>query len=186
MLWILLVVGIFGAIIMFVLAIFEMFSSFRDWYEVRSYAIKTGIFIVIGLVGFFGLTGICCLSYDETVQTGNWELVAITDDSQISGKGSGGLFYVHISIDTDEIYSFYYKVDNGGFKRGTVNAESSIIFEKDNCTPHVVEYTTYTKNKMNVVLRAILAFGYGTSDQKSYEIYTPTGTILRTFSLDSQ
>jgi hypothetical protein len=113
-------------------------------------------------------------------------LISITDDSKISGKGSGGLYYVRISIDTDENYSFYYKLNNGGFKRGTVKAESTTIFEKDDSTPHVIEYTTYTKNKMNVILRAILAFGYGTSNNKSYEIYTPTGTILRTFSLNTQ
>lgn len=84
------------------------------------------------------------------------------------------------------VYSFYYKVSNGGIKRGKVNAEYTTIYEKDDCTPHVVEYTTYTKNKMNEVLRAVLVFGYEGSSQKTYEIYTPTGTILRTFSLDAQ
>lgn len=183
MLWILLVVGILGAIITFFFAIVAMFT---DWSDALSYAIDTIIFFSIGSLGFFGLSGINSLSYDETVKTSDWQLVSITDNNQIFGKSSGGLFYIRISIDTDEVYSFYYKVDNGGFKRGTVNAENSTIFEKDDCTPHIVEYTTYTKNKMNVVLRTILAFGYGTSSQKSYEIYTPTGTILRTFSLDSQ
>ncbi len=56
--------------------------------------------------------------------------------------------------------------------------EKVTIYEKDDCTPHVEEYTTYTKNKMNRILRMILAFGYGESSKKSYEIYIPTGTIF--------
>lgn len=186
MLYVFLFVGGFGAIIELIFMLCEIFSSLRDWCKVRNYAIKIGIFIAVGLTGLFSLAGIGCLSYNEVSQTGNYEMVSLTDNSQISGKGSGGLFYVHISIDTDEVYSFYYKTDDDGIKRGKVEAESTIIYEKDDCTPHVVEYTTYTKNKMNNVLRGILAFGYGESSDKSYEIYTPKGTILREFSLDSQ
>ena len=186
MLWILLIVGGFGALIMLIITIFVMFSSYRDWDDVGSYAIRMIIFIVIGLVGFFGLSGIGTLSYEEVTQTGDWELVSLTDNSEISGSGSGSLYYVHVSIDTNDVYSFYYEVNNGGVKRGKVDADYTTIYEKDDCTPHVVEHTTYTKNKMNKVLRAILAFGYGESSQKTYEIYTPTGTILRTFSLDAQ
>ncbi len=185
MLWILFVVGGLWTCIMLLFTIAEMFSSLRDWHDVRSYAVKMLIFIGIALVGLFGLAGIDCLSYEEVSETGNWELTAITDDVRISGKGSRGRFYVRMSIDTDEIYSFYYKVDDDGFKRGTVKADNTVIYEKDDCTPHVVEYTTYTKNKMNRILRGILAFGYGESEQKSYNIYTPKGTILRTYTLDN-
>ncbi len=186
MLWILFLVGVLGAVIFFFMFVGEIFSSYRDWGDIRSYGIKMVICIVLGIVGFLGICGIDCLSYDEVLQTGNWELVSITDDSQISGKGSGGLFYVRVSIDTDEVYSFYYQVNDDGFKKGKVDADKTTIYEKADCVPHVVEYTTYTKNKMNSILRIILAFGYGESSQKTYEIYTPTGTILRTFDLDLQ
>lgn len=186
MLWIALVVGGFGAFIMLLFTIVGMFSSYRVWSDIGSYAIRMGIFIVIGLVGLFGLGGIDALSYEEVAQTGDWELVSLTDNSELSGSGSGGLFYVHVSIDTDEVYSFYYEVNNGGVKKGKVDADYTTIYEKDDCTPHVVEYTTYTKIKMNKVLRAILTFGYGESSNTTYEIYIPKGTILRTFSLDAQ
>ena len=174
MLLILFVVGGIGAFAMLLFTIIEMFSSSRDWYYVRSYAIKMLIFI-----------GIDCLSYEEVSETGNWELMAITDDVRTSGKGSGGLFYVRMSIDTDEIYSFYYKVDDDSFKRGTVKTDSTVIHEKDDCTPHIVEYTTYTKYKMNEILLGILTFYSGESEQKNYDIYTPKGTILRTYTLDN-
>ncbi len=186
MLWILSVIGAIGAIIFFLLAVVEFFSWLRDWSDIRRWGKNMVICIALGAVGLLGLRGIECLSYNEVSQTGNLELVSITDDSQISGKSSRGLFYVRVSVDTDEVYSFYYQVNDDGFKRGKVDADTTIIYEKDDCTPHIVEYTTYTKNKMNNILRAILAFGYGESSQKTYEIYTPKGTILRTFNLDSQ
>lgn len=184
MLWILLVVGAVGALIMLIWTIIDLFEL--DWYEARDCAIKFGICLVIGAVGLFGLAGIDALSYEEVSKTGDWELQSLSDNSQISCKGSGGLFYVYVSIDTNEVYSFYYKESDDGFKRGKVNADKTTIYERDNITPHVVEYTTYTKNRMNIILRAILAFGYGESSQETYEIYTPKGTILRTFELDSQ
>lgn len=197
MLWIFVVVGGVGAVIIGLFCIFEIFGPSKpDCSKVDRYVVRFVIFSVTQLVGFFGLIGIGTLSYEEVVQTDDWELVSLTDNSEISGSGSSGLFYVHVSIDTDEVYSFYYKVNNGGVKRGKVDADYTTIYEKDDCTPHVVEHTLYTKNKMNKVLMAILTFGYysnpiqpiqpSQTSQKTYEIYTPTGTILRTFSQDAQ
>jgi len=184
MLWILFIGGCIGAISYLFYIVFLFFVF--EWDEIGQYSIKLAICAVIGLVGLFGLVGIDSLEYKEVAQTDELELVSLTDNSEISGSASGGLFYVHASIDTDEVYSFYYEVDNGGIKRGKVSADDTIIYEKENCTPHVVEYTTYTKNKMNNTLRVILAFGYGKSSHKTYEIYTTPGTVLRTFALDTQ
>lgn len=184
MLWILLVVGLFGAFGYLVYTICGIFSDNSDWNTVRYYAVRLGIFIVIGLVGFLGIRGIDSLNYKEVVQTADWELVSLTDNSDLSA--SSGLFYVYISIAMDDIYSYYYRLDDGGIKRGKLYAYHTTIYERVDCTPHVVEYTTYTKNHMNKILKVILAFGYGESLQRNYEIYAPPGTILRTFSLDSK
>ncbi len=188
MLWILFAGGFIGAFAMFLAIIIEMLFSYgRDWSDVGRYAIRMGIFIVIGLVGFFGLGKIDTLLYKEVAQTGDRKLVSLTDNSEISGNGSGNLFYVIVSSDTDEIYSFYYETNNGSVKRCDVDADNATIYETDDCTPHIVEYTTHTKSKMNKVLSTILILGYDVeSDQKTYEIYIPKGTAIRTFSLDAQ
>lgn len=195
MLWIFVVVGGGVATIMAIFTIGEIVGAtkYTDWSKIDRHFVRFFIFAVIELVGCFGLIGIGTLSYEEVVQTNDWKLVSLTDNSEISGSGSSGLFYVHVSIDTDEVYSFYYKVNNGGVKRGKVDADYTTIYEKDDCTPHIVEHTTYTKNKMNKILMSILTFGYYSNpiqpiqtSQKTYEIYTPTGTILRTFSQDAQ
>lgn len=183
MLWIMFFIGIAGILIFFVSIVLEIFSSYRDWDDIKTCSIKMLICIVLFIVSLLGFAGIINLSYNEVLQTGYFELVSIADNSQVSGKGNGGLFYVHVDIETDEVYSFYYKIANDGIKRGRVDVDATTLYEKDDCTPHIVEYTTYTKNKMNKILRCILAFGYGESSEKTYEIYTPEGTILRTFNL---
>jgi hypothetical protein len=185
MLWILLLVGGLGTIIMLAFFIIARFSSNRVWYDLRSYLKKMVILIVVGLVGLLGFAVINGLSYDEISQTGNWNLVPIKYNSD---EYSDGLFYVYVSGNANEIYSFYYQANDDGdwIKRGEVEIDTATIYENDDCIPHVAEYITYTKNKMNSSLRNILAFGYGESIQKTYEIYIPTGTILRTFDLDSQ
>ncbi len=184
MLWILFGIGFLGAVVALIcIIIYILFGNFDD---VVGGVIQFGIFVVVGLIGFFGLAGIGDFTYEEISQTGDWELVSITDNSQISGEAHGGMFYVYASLDTDEVYTFYYSIEDGGIKKGKVNANAATIYEKEDCTPHVVEYTTYTINKMPSVLRAILAFGFGESTEKSYKIYTPTGTVLRSFNLNEQ
>lgn len=184
MLWILLIIGCVIAAVMCFFIIMDIISG--DWSDIGSCAKQMVASIGIALIGFVGIVAIHALSYkEEAVQTDCKELVSLADTSEISGNVSGGLYYVNVSIDSDEVYSFYYKANNG-VKKGKVDAETATIYEKDNCTPQVIEYTTHTKNKMNKVLRNILAFGYGESIQKTYDIYTPKGTILKRFNLDAQ
>lgn len=184
MLWILLVVGLCASVICLIGVVTFLFMVEID--DVIDWLIRLAISVVVGLIGLFGLAGIGAFTEDEVSQTGNWELVSITDNSQISGEAHGSIFYVRASLDTDEVYTFYYALEDGGIKKGKVDVKTATLYEKDDCTPHVVEYTTYTKNKMPDVLRAILAFGYGEKTEKAYEIYAPTGTVLRAFNLDMQ
>ena len=113
MLWILLLTGCVGAVIMLIWTIVDMVEL--DWYEAGRVAIRLGIFVVVGAVGFFGLAGIDSMSYEEVSQTGDFNLQSLSDSSQISGKGTGGLFYAYVSMDTNEVYSFYYQVDDDGY-----------------------------------------------------------------------
>ena len=176
MLWILFALSSIFACVYFWEIIGAMFSHVRDKRKIRNKAIRMGILIVGIVVASYGIKGIGTLSYEEVVET-NWELVSLSEKSQVSGKGSGELVYIESSDAHDE-YLFFYKINNkGGFKQGKIDVDVTTIYEMDNCKPHVVEYTKYTRNKMNNTLRIILALGYGASSQKSYEIYIPKGTI---------
>lgn len=143
MLWILLAIGGFGVVVVIFLTIFEVVFSYRNWFEIRGYIVKMVIFAGIGLIAFFGLDKISDLSY-EVIENDEYNLVSLTDNNEISEINKSSLFYVHISIDTDDVYTFYYKMSsNGGIKRGKVDANCTIIYEKDNCIPHIVVHTIY-------------------------------------------
>lgn len=149
--------------------------------------ISIKMIVIAGLIpiilGFIGYCAVKKFTYKEVQQTAHFELVPMTENSQISVIGSGGLSYVFVSSnDTNNFYSFYYKANDGSFKLIKVDVDATNVYEKDDCTPYVVEYTTYTKSKMNGILQFILTFKLDQSKEtpKAYEIYIPTGTFLRT------
>ncbi len=185
MLFITLIVGFFGGISSLIFLLVELFSSYIRWSNVRRYTKITIIFVVMFFVSLFGLGAIGAQSYQETAKTAEYELVSLQDNSQISGYAGGGLFYVYASMDTNEVYMYYYK-SGDGYKKGKITSENVIIYEQESCTPSIVEYTTYTKVKMNGILEAILSFNGFRDEEKSYEFYVPKGTVVQTFSLDLQ
>jgi len=88
-------------------------------------------------------------------------------------------------MDTNDVYSYYYKVGNG-YQKGKILSENAIIYEQDNCVPCIIEYTTITKLDMNPLLSGLLTFGSLNEETISYDIFVPTGTIVQTFSLDAE
>lgn len=79
----------------------------------------------------------------------------------------------------NETYSFCYKEEDRGIKYKNIDVKTATIYENNNETPHIIQYTYYKKNTMNKVLRDILAFGFGESSKKRYEIVISEGTILK-------
>lgn len=157
----------------------------RDWKDALHSVIAIIICVVAFFVSAFGLGAIGSKSYQETEKTAEYELVSLQDNSQISGSARGGLFYVYASMDTNEVYMYYYK-SGDGYRKGKITSENVIIYEQENCTPTIVEYTTYTKINMNGVLEGILSFCKFRETEKSYEFYVPKGTVVQSFSLDLQ
>ena len=176
MLWILTVVGCIGA---FYMTAFIVCGIGENYYkgEIRKYVIILVICFVFIAVGIMGLDEINSMSYEEVSQTNCWELQSLSDSSQISGN-----IY---ATKTKEVYLFYYKVNDDEFKIGKLDADRTTIKETDDF-PHIIVYTTYRKNKINRVLRMILAFQFIDYAEDNYVIYAPKGSILRTFNLDLQ
>lgn len=143
------------------------------------------ISIIVFLVSIVLNSMLCTKLKTEKLQTARYELVSLQDNSQISGQGRGGLFYLYVSMDTNDIYSYYYKVGDG-YQKGKIVSENAIIYEQDNCTPCIIEYSTITKLDMNPLLSGILTFGLFNEETISYDIFVPTGTIVQTFSLDAE
>lgn len=125
--------------------------------------------------------------YQETVQTNSYDLVTLQDESQVSGNLRGRSFYVYASLETNEVYNFYYKTEDGGFRKGKVDASKAVVYEQDETAPVVVEYTIYTKSKMSETMQKICYFGVcNEQTSKNYKIYIPKGTITNEYVLDAQ
>ncbi len=183
MLWIAVIGSLIIGFITLVGLIFDLFDC--DWKSALHSGICLIICVVIFFVSTFCLAAILAQSYQETEKTAEYELVSLQDNSQISGSARGGLFYVYASMDTDEVYLYYYK-SGDGYRKGKITSENVIIYEQENCTPTIVEYTTYTKINMNGVLEGILSFCKFRETEISYEFYVPKGTVVQSFSLDLQ
>lgn len=126
------------------------------------------------------------VKYTETTETRTYNLVSLQDESQVSGDIRGKRYYLYASINTDEVYNFYYETEDGGFKKAKIDASKAVVYEKDDCNPAVVEYTTYTKSKMSEKWQKILMLDILETEYKSYKVYIPKGTLTREYSLDAQ
>ena len=52
-------------------------------------------------------------AYLDEVQSTFYELVSLQDTTRINGSLSGNLFYISGSVNEEDFYSFYYKLENG-------------------------------------------------------------------------
>lgn len=146
---------------------------------------RASISALVCVLSFLALCPLAMKLYTEKIETARYELVSLQDNTQISGHARGGLFYLYASVDTDDVYTFYY-THNGGYKKGKIVSENITIYEDDNHTPCIIEYTTAEKLDMNPILKAILTFGMLENSEVSYEVFVPKGTIVPAFSLDAQ
>lgn len=188
MLWIIGGVSAIVAIIAFIWGLLDLFLDYSfeysRWVAAGKRGIATVIAVVVTIGCWYGLEGIYNMRYEESNQSGEWTLIALQDNSQIKGQGYGGLFYVRVSIDSVEVYNFYYQLENGGYKQCKITADSAVIFEQDDGTPRFVQYTVDVKNKMPKWLHNTLAFGCGNKQYNTFDLFVPKGSVVQDFTLD--
>ena len=107
----------------------------RDLKEFKMCATCFLIFFLITIILSYACYKAESTIYEETSQTDYKELVSLTDNSEVSGEFTHRLFYVYASIDTNEVYTFYYKLDDGGYKRDKVDSNITTIYEVDGVIP---------------------------------------------------
>ena len=156
----------------------------RDLKEFKMRATCFLFFFLITAIGIYVCYKAESTRYEETSQTDYKELVSLTDNSEVSGEYTHRLFYVYASIDTNEVYTFYYKLDDGGYKRDKVDSNITTIYEVDGVIPHIEEYTFKTKHNLNPIIEALLT--YGNSEETYYKIYVPKGSVVGSYNLDSK
>lgn len=177
-------IGIVGAIVAIFTGVYNLLDGLLYGFN-WELVIRPALYLIPTAVSYLGISIVYELDYEESEKSKEYKLVSLQDSSQVNGNMSSSLFYVYASLGTDEVYTYYYELENGGYKRGKVSADDTVIFEEENCTPKLVEYTVYTKNKLGSILRKLFTFSNNPTSEK-YEIFVPKGTVLKKFKLDSE
>lgn len=118
----------------------------------------------------------------ETINT--CPIICANDGSSVTGSISGGIFYVRGSISEESVYIYYYQLEDGGFKQGSVPAEpTTIYYIKDGEIPRVE--TVETRQYYMDYNDDPPTEGYHV-ERTEYKIYVPEGSIVNAYQFDAQ
>lgn len=154
MLWLFWSIGLIGGVFFLIRTMIEMFYYKGKTGKLPDCVHKTVQYAVIFVLCFAGIQSIDLLSYQETVQTQDYKVAYIIDNQ------------------------LYYKVRANCTGKIATNADNVVIKEED-CKPHVLEYTTYTKSKLSDFWRLLLVLDAFDPIVKSYEVYAPESFLQR-------
>lgn len=118
------------------------------------------------------------------VTTTSQEIMCAKDSFSVSGSVQGGVFYISGSISEKPIYRYYYQVDNGGIKLGSIDANSTTIYLiSDEEVPHLdtivsVYYKTNYNKEPAVKEEA--------KTEIRYELYVPKGAVISIYEFDAE
>ena len=178
------VIGGIAALISLVVFIFRVLEGGWDWAELKVPTICFTIFLTLFLAGNFGDVWVASMNYTEEEYVGTWEIIAVSDSNQISGSCAGSIFYSIGTLNSQDVYSLYYKCGEG-YKRITVYAYNTTIYEQDGCTPHITQYEVRTKTKLPHFWYTLLKFEKANSNYYlKHDIVVPKGTINVNYALD--
>ena len=183
----------FFAIVSFILGVCALFSLIKHIFrwtvereDDRQFSIKFDtVLLIIMVVVFITNTVIYNMWKDSLYQETNlttYELVSISDNIQTEVKGS---IFVYYRLSSNPVYTYYYKLSDGGYKMMQISATNTVVYEKEDCIPVVKEYISYEKSTLNPTLKKIAC----QNDQilgKRYEIIVPKGSLVKEYSLDAQ
>ena len=175
------------AIIVFMIGLFVAGTGIEDKRRFSIICLVVGV-VVMGLSTFGIIKVLDKIDYYEE-KTETVKIVSLQDNSQVEGNGGGGFLHVYITIGTSGMYTYYYQLDDGGYKQGRIDADYTIIYEEDNCEmPRVETYTTFNQNNWSKFWTKVLVFSNkdGKEKSKRYEIHVPKGTVVQEFNLDAE
>lgn len=122
--------------------------------------------------------------YEE--KTDEIEIVSLNDNGYVSGHGSR----YYVTINSTGGYTFYYKLENGGYVQKTIDASKTVVYQDEACdTPTVTTYTTYSVPVIPMTHKQEMFWYFYVPDRTNstrYEIHVPKGTIIEEFNLNSQ
>lgn len=144
--------------------------------------------IVITVISFI-VTGIMYLNNiekckDPDVSITSSTVICAKDNSSITGNISGSILYVHGSVSEESVYKYYYQLEDGGIKQGTIPADlTTIYFVKSGEEGYLesVVTTEYLLNNNNTPATRFLEIS-----RTTYKLYVPEGSVTNVYEFDAE
>lgn len=135
------------------------------------------VFILIGLL-------VSLQEYEKETSDAPKKLVAINTKSMLKGHGGGSAIHFAVLLESKNVYSYYYLMQDGGYHREDIEAEHTYIYEKSDCKQAFVEkHKIYQKYK-NPKIMYFLLFLKSELKKYYYVLTVPSGSILHTYNFD--
>ena len=142
----------------------------RDWENLKEIIIASIVFALICGVCWIG---IIIVSDHEMVHTKTFNLASLNLTAPIIGKDHEEQIYFY-TLSNSETLSFFYYTPDGEYKKGTIPADNSKIYERDKCVPQILEYTTYTKYRRDSFWQSLFLSGLKDFETKNYKVILPS------------
>ncbi len=171
-------------ILLFILVcLFILFCN--DW------GVPSAIWIVaiITVIAFI-VTGVMYLNNIEKkcevpdVSTTRTTVICAKDNSSITGSISGNILHFHGSVSEESVYQYYYQLEDGGIKLGTIPAESTTIYFVEAGEEAYLETVITTKYWMNN--NNSPATRCHETSETTYKLYVPEGSIVNVYEFDAE
>lgn len=112
------------------------------------------------------------------------KVICAKDNSSITGSVSGSVFYVQGSVSEECVYKYYYQVEDGGIKQGTIPVDFTTIYFVESGEEAYLETivtTEYSLNKNNTP-----ATIWHESSETTYKLYIPEGSITNVYEFNAE
>lgn len=144
--------------------------------------------IVITVIAFI-VTGIMYLNNFEKcevpdVSTTSSTVICAKDNSSVTGSISGSILYVHGSVSKKSVYKYYYQLEDGGIKQGTIPADSTTIYfvkAGEEAYLETVVTTEYWMNNNNTPATRCLE-----TSETTYKLYVPEGSVTNVYEFNAE
>lgn len=144
--------------------------------------------IVITVIAFI-VAGVMYLNNIEKcevpdVSTTTCTVMCAKDNSSVTGNISGGIFCVQGSVSEKSVYKYYYQLEDGGIKQGTIPAESTTIYfvkSGEDAYLETIVTTEYYLNNNNTP-----ATRWNENSKTTYKLYVPEGSITNVYEFNAE
>lgn len=164
---------------------FGLYILFKEEYEL-CVLFWIGFFITV--IAFIIVVIIFFNNYEECenpdVSITSTSIICAKDNSSTSGKFSGGILYVQGSVSEESVYKYYYLLEDGGIKQGTIPADDTTIYfvesEEEAHLETIVSTEYWLNNNDNPPTRCF------ESSEETYKLYVPEGSVTNVYEFDAE